>query len=163
MPTSSTHSPSREFVSLSELAQDILGMSRARLYELIARGAMPSPVFCVRTRRPMFTKALIQQARMVRQTGVGIDGSALIFYRREATTAISSPSTPARARRGAQASQANRHAEVVLALQGLGVTTADERTVGEAIAQCFPNGLDGQQESDVIRVIFRHLRRRESA
>jgi hypothetical protein len=163
VPTQSTSAPMKAFVSLSELAEDVLGLSRARVYELIERGALPWPIYDIRSRRPMFNSELIHQARTVRQTGVGIDGSAVIFYRREPTTAISSPSTPIRARRRAQTPAPNRFAELVNSLQGLGITSADERTVGEAVAQCFPNGLDGQQESDVIRVVFRHFRRRESA
>ena len=35
--------------------------------------------------------------------------------------------------------------------------------VAAAVAECFPSGIDAQQESEVLRVIFRHLRRRESA
>jgi hypothetical protein len=163
VPVQPIPQPTKAYVSLSELAEDVLGLSRARVYELIERGALPTPIYDIRTRRPMFNAELIHQARTVRQTGVGIDGSAVIFYRRERTMAISSPSTPARARRRGQMPQPNRYAELVANLQGLGIEHADNRTVGEAVAQCFPNGLDGQQESEVIRIIFRHLRRRETA
>ena len=122
------------------------------------------PLYDMRTRRPIFNAELIHQARTVKQTGVGIDGSPLIFYRRpQRVIGAPTQSISARARRRTSTPQVNRYAEVVLALQGLGVAQADERSVADAVAVCFPNGLDGQQESDVIRVIFRHLRRRESA
>ncbi len=163
MPAQPTVSPTKAFVSLSELAEDVLGLSRARVYELIERGALPMPIYDIRTRRPMFNAELIHQARTVRQTGVGVDGSCVLFYRRERTQSSPETSTPARARRRAQTPQANRYAELVGSLQGLGITQADERSVAEAVAVNFPNGLDGQQESDVIRVIFRHFRRQGSA
>lgn len=163
MPVQPTASPTKAFVSLSELAEDILSLSRGRCYELIARGALPHPIYDIRTRRPMFNAELIHKARTVRQTGIGIDGSAVIFYRRERSPAVAPSPTSALARRRASTPQVNRYAELVGSLQGLGISQADERSVAEAVAACFPSGLDGQQESDVIRVIFRHFRRRESA
>ncbi len=45
MPVQPNPSSTRAFVSLSELAEDVLGLSRARLYELIQRGAMPQPIY----------------------------------------------------------------------------------------------------------------------
>lgn len=164
MPVLPNPSSFRAFVSLSELAEDVLGLSRARLYELIERGAMPQPIYCLRTRRPLFDAELQRTALAVRQTGVGIDGSAVIFYRRERQTPTTATlPTPARARRRASAPPSNSHADLVSSLQALGVSQADERSVAAAVAECFPNGLDGQQDADVLRVLFRHLRGRESA
>ncbi len=164
MPAQPNPSSFRAFVSLSELAEDVLGLSRARLYELIERGAMPQPIYCLRSRRPLFDADLQRMALAVRQTGVGIDGSAVIFYRRETRPQTTAPaSTPARARRRASVQQSNRHAELVSSLQALGVAQADEHSVASAVAECFPNGLDGQQDAGVLRALFRHLRRRESA
>jgi len=156
--------PAKSFVSLSELAEDILGLSRARVYELIERGALPHPIYDLRTRRPMFDAELQRQAQTVRQTGVGIDGSAVIFYRRDRQPAVAA-SSPARGRARSRASTppSNRHADLIASLQSLGVSHADERSVAAAVTECFLNGIDGQQESDVLRAIFRVLRRRDSA
>ena len=162
MPVQLNPSSTRAFVSLSELAEDVLGLSRARLYELIQRGAMPQPIYCIRTRRPMFNADLQRQALAVRQMGVGIDGSAVIFYRRESPT-TASVSTSTRARRRTSAPTPNRFADLVSSLQSLGVNQADERSVSASVAECFPNGIADQQEADVLRAVFRHLRRRESA
>ena len=156
--------PTKTFVSLSELAEDILGLSRARCYELIARGALPHPIYDIRTRRPMFDAELQRQAQAVRQTGVGIDGSAVIFYRRDRQPAVSAPAlTRGRARSRASTPPASRYADLIGSLQSLGVSHADERSVAAAVAECFPNGIEGQQESDVLRAVFRVLRRRDSA
>ena len=164
MPVQPNPPSIRAFVSLSELAEDVLGLSRARLYELIGRGAMPQPIYCVRTRRPLFDAELQRQALVVRQTGVGIDGSTVIFYRRERRAPTTAPApTPPRARRRASAQQASRYADLVSSLQSLGVRNADEQSVAAAVAACYPNGLEPQQESDVLRTLFRHLRRLETA
>ena len=156
MPEPLTRPAQREFVSLSQLAEDILGLSRARVYELIERGALPMPVYDTRSRRPLFDLALQRKCIAVRETGVGCDGSAVIFYRRDktASTPVASQRQP-RQRVNRSAQSAN--AEIVTSLQALGVN-ADEQSVSAAIAQCFPNGTRGEQESDVIRAVFRLLR-----
>jgi len=162
MPEPIPQPPSREYVSLSELAEDVLGLSRARVYELIERGALPPPLYDMRTRRPIFDAELQRKARAVKATGVGVDGSAVIFYRRDRQPAVA-VSPQARLRRRTSTPQATRHAELVASLQSLGVSHADEQSVAAAVAECFPNGLGGQQEPDVLRAVFRVLRRRESA
>jgi hypothetical protein len=164
MPTPTTPSSLRAFVSLSVLAEEILTLSRARLYELIERGAMPHPCYDLRSRRPVFTREQQEQALAVRTSGVGIDGSAVIFYRRERTPSPAAVSiTSVRARRRASSQQPNRFADLVSGLHALGVSQADEQSVSSAVAELFPSGIEGQQESDVLRTLFRHLRRRETA
>jgi len=156
----------RSYVSLSVLAEEVLGLSRARVYELIERGALPQPLYDIRTKRPIFSPELQEQALQVRQTGVGIDGVPIIFYRRRATPtpAPTSSGTPRNSRRRASAAMpSNRHADLVVGLHGLGITQADEASVTAALVEVFPNGTEGQQESDIIRSLFRHFRRRQSA
>jgi len=162
MPTATTtHPPIREYVSFSALAEDILGLSRARLYELVERGAMPQPCYDLRTKRPVFTREQQEQALAVLRLGVGIDGQPIIFYRRSRHVTPSAPTTvPVGSRRRASVNPvAARYADLASSLQSLGVSQADERSVSAAVSECFPNGLDGQHDSDVLRVLFRHLRR----
>lgn len=164
MPVPPNPIPTRAFVSLSELAEDLLGLSRARVYELIDRGALPSPIYDIRSRRPIFDSELQRQALSVRQTGVGIDGSAVIFYRRDRHASTAPPQTdPARSRRRTAVPSSNRFGDLIYNLQSLGVAHANEQSVSTAVAECFPQGTDGQQEADIIRAVFRHLRRPESA
>lgn len=164
MPVQPNPTPSREFVSLSQLAEDMLRISRARLYELIERGAMPQPIYDTRSRRPIFDSELQRQAMAVRQTGVGIDGSAVIWYRRGQSPPTDPALTPARSRRQTSANRPDaRYSELIGSLQALGVANANQASVSTSVAECFPNGIEGQQEADVLRVIFRHLRRQESA
>ena len=159
------HPPIREYVSFSALAEDILGLSRARLYELVERGAMPQPCYDMRTKRPVFTREQQEQALAVLRLGVGINGQPIIFYRKNRHVLPSAAAdTPARARpRTSISREETRHRDLVSSLQSLGVSQADERSVSAAVAECFPNGLDGQHDSDVLRILFRHLRRREGA
>jgi hypothetical protein len=155
----------RAFVSLSVLAEEILGLSRARTYELIERGALPSPIYDIKTRRPMFNRELQEQARHVRENGIGIDGRPIIFYRRRATPTppTLSSGTPRNPRRRASAvAPASRHVDLIAGLQGLGIAQADA-SITAALAELFPNGTEGQQEQDILRTLFRYFRRRQSA
>ncbi|MGA2442067.1 MAG: hypothetical protein ABSH08_14020 [Tepidisphaeraceae bacterium] len=156
----------RAYVSLSALAEEILGLSRARVYELIERGALPTPIYDLRTRRPMFNEELQRQALQVRQSGIGIDGQAIIFYRRRAISPASSSSagTLRNPRRRAQvAPPLNSHADLIAGLQGLGITQANETSVASALAELFPGGAETGQQADTLRALFRHFRRRQSA
>lgn len=157
--------PTRAVVSLSELAEDVLGLSRGRVYELIERGALPQPIYDIRTRRPLFDADLQRAAIAVRTTGVGVDGSAVFFYRRNRREPSQVPvvrrdrfpRSPS-ARR-----QTSRYDGLIGSLQALGVSQANEQSVAAAVSECFPNGLEGQDESEVIRTIFRSLRAKERA
>lgn len=156
----------RAFVSLSVLAEEVLCMSRARVYELIERGALPPPVYDLRTRRPMFTRELQEQAKQVRDSGVGIDGQPIIFYRRRATVAsgANATATPRNSRRRASLPvTTSAHTDLVSGLHGLGISQADSVSVSAALAEVFPNGTQNEQESDILRGLFRHFRRRQSA
>jgi len=155
MPLPTEHPSIRAFVSLSMLAEDILNLSRARVYELMKRGALPHPCYELRTRRPVFNEEQQRQALAVRQTGLGIDGQPVVFYRRHcaASQIASTANTPRRSR-----SSGGRYSELVANLQALGITAATEQSVSGAMMTCFPNGTAGQPETEVLRVLFRHLR-----
>jgi hypothetical protein len=162
VPTAPTNPSSfRAFVSLSELAEDVLGLSRARVYELIERGALPKPVYDERTRRPMFTEELQRQALAVRTTGIGVDGSPVIFYRRNRHASATTSSRPSRRR--ASDAERGRIGNLVSGLHALGIPNANERSVSAAVAACYPTGIETEQESDVLRAIFGHFRRSGSA
>jgi hypothetical protein len=44
-------------VTVSEMAR-MVGLSRARFYQLVEAGVFPPPVYCVSTRRPMYVEEL---------------------------------------------------------------------------------------------------------
>src|SRR5687768_18259303 len=107
--------------SVSELAQRC-GLSRARWYELVKDGVMPQPVYCVRTRRPLYPRELQELAINLRMTNTALDGRYVIYYSRRETP-LSSPaqSTSSRpTRRGASAPAPDgKIAEVIESLRSL--------------------------------------------
>jgi len=57
-----------------------LGLSRARFYQLLKMGIFPKPVYCIRTRRPIYTLDLQQECIAVRKMGIGHNGQPILFY-----------------------------------------------------------------------------------
>jgi len=154
----------RGIMSVSQLADEVLGLSRARVYELIERGALPMPCYDIRSRRPIYTEEQQRQAFEVKRTGIGADGMPVIFYRRNRTVAPVAVSTsrPTRTPRTRRA-ESGEFAAMAEQLKTLGISTADERSVRHAIEVCFPSGVEGIPEQDILRAVFRHLRTQSAA
>ena len=58
---------------------EMLGLSRIRLYQLIAEGVFPMPAKHRRTDRPYYTPQLQEQCLEIRKTGIGLNGETVIF------------------------------------------------------------------------------------
>ena len=141
-------------ISVREMARQI-GMSRARFYQLVAKGVFPLPERHPETGRPFYTPELQAACLEVRRSNRGIDGQPVLFYSRRSTP--EPEQTPARKRQGAQ-----QHTGLIDALKALGLPSETPSQVGEALKELFPEGTKGVDEAQVIRSIFLHLRGRKS-
>ena len=68
-------------VTVSEMAR-MVGLSRARFYQLVEAGVFPTPVYCVSTRRPMYVEELQEVCLTVRRRNCGVNGKPVLFYAR---------------------------------------------------------------------------------
>ena len=146
--------------SVSELAQRC-GLSRARWYELIKDGVMPQPVYCTRTRRPLYPRELQELAINLRMTNTSLDGRYVLFYSRRETDSPIPPRATGRPSRRAAPPVDGKVAEMVESLRMLGVEQTDAE-VKAAITQCYPGGLPDDFEM-ALTTVFRHLRRPHGA
>jgi len=64
--------------SVTEMAGK-LGLSRARFYQLQKTGVFPAPVYCVRTKRPLYPLDLQQECLDTRKTGIGHNGQPIVL------------------------------------------------------------------------------------
>ena len=69
----------KEICSVKQLAGK-LGLSKARFYQHLKNGVFPPPVYCIRTKRPLYPENLQQQCMDIRRTGIGYNGLPVIFY-----------------------------------------------------------------------------------
>lgn len=141
-------------VSVSEMAK-LVGMSRARFYDLVQQGVFLYPVYSLANRRPFYTAEMQQENLTARRTGIGCDGRFVVFYER---TPAGRPSSPAPRRTPRQ-----DRGGLVEALKGLGLSNVTASQVEEAVATTFPSGTGGVEEAVVLRTVYRHLRQRGGA
>jgi hypothetical protein len=155
MPAHATLIP--DYISVSSMARQ-LRLSRSRLYDLIQQGVFLPPVYSVKTRRPMFPREIADMNLLVRQTHRGVDGSPVIFN--QPRTPSAPPTTSTGARRPAQGEY---HSGLVASLKRLGLEGVTSAQVGEALGVCYPGGTQGTEDGEVLRRVYRHLRRSVTA
>lgn len=145
----------KKVVSVAEMAK-MVGLSRARLYQLQRAGVFPWPIYDVKTRRPFFTEDMQQVCLEVRRRNCGINGKPILFYAKP----LAPPGPkPKKARTPAPK---NRHSDLVDALAALGLTSVTGAQVGTALKELFPNGTDGMDQAEIVRAVFLRLKRQDS-
>ena len=69
----------KPIVSVNEICHKI-SLSRSRFYQLLDSGFFPKPKYDERSNRPYFDAALQKQILESRNSGIGADGSYMLFY-----------------------------------------------------------------------------------
>jgi hypothetical protein len=142
-------SSAKSVITVSEMA-DLCQLSRSRFYDLIEAGVFPKPVLHPSSKRPMYDRGLQEKCLEIRQTGIGMNGQPVLFNRKP-----NRAGHPKTQRKPAQEKTPD-HADVLVALKGLGLTTTAQ-AVTEALAILFPSGHAGVDQGDVVRKVFLHL------
>ena len=144
-------------VSVAEMAR-MVGLSRSRFYQLIGT-AFPEPERQPETGRPIYTEEQQQVCLDVRRRNCGIDGKPVLFYARRLGTAPSRPKLP---KPKPEAKQGDVPA-LVEGLNALGLTTATAAQVQKVTQELYPKGTEGIDQGEVLRAVFLHLKRQNSA
>jgi predicted DNA-binding transcriptional regulator AlpA len=140
-------SPLKAAVSVSWLCRQ-LSMSRSQFYFHVKRGTFHAPLRLASNQRPYYTASMVEDIVKARETGVGVNGEYVLFYEKQVKDAV----TP--------------KADLSSLLEGvrrLGIAEVTAAQVEAALAVCFPKGTTGQDEANVLRVVFRHLKRAGAA
>jgi hypothetical protein len=142
----------KAIITVSEMAR-IVGLSRARFYQLQKAGVFPAPTY--QAGRPVYTEDQQKVCLEVRRKNRGVNGEAVLFYARRRSI------EPAKHKRRADPLPArNKDIPALLdGLNGLGLTTATAAQVVEVTKQLFPQGTDGHDQAEVLRAVFLHLKR----
>lgn len=136
-------------VSVVEMAE-MLRLSKSRFYALIQVGIFPHPVRHQSCKRPVFDADLQQKCLEIKQTGIGSNGSPVLFNRKRRK------STQTKSRQDHQLIT-EEQAELVEALKSLGLTVGAEE-VQKALQEVYPNGWGGIDDGEVVRRVFLQLR-----
>src|SRR5438128_12229367 len=68
-------------VTVSEMAE-LCQISRSRWYELVEAGVFPAPVVLLPIKRPVYDRSLIEKCLQIKQTGIGMAGTPVVFNRK---------------------------------------------------------------------------------
>jgi len=145
----------KAIVTVSEMAR-MVGLSRARFYQLVRSGVFPQPAYD--KGRPVYTEDQQQVCLEVRRKNRGVNGEPVLFYARRRGT------EPARRKRRADPLPAKNKdiAALLDGLNALGLTTATAAQVVEVTEELFPQGTKGLDQAEVLRVVFLHVQRRDA-
>jgi hypothetical protein len=151
-------------VSVAEMAR-MVGLSRARFYQLMSAGTFPKPEYDPQTKRPYYTEELQRRCLEVRRRNCGVDGRPILFYARgHRLPQQPKPTRPATARTTKpKAVKADDHADLLDGLAALGLASATADQVRAALAATYPGGVGGTDRGDVLRAVFLFLKRQNTA
>ena len=139
---------SKPIVSISEICQ-MLQLSRSRYYQLVNSGFFPKPLHDERSKRPYYDIALQKTIVECRQTGIGVDGSYLLFY---SSRKKENRSFLKKKKQGDPVSQ-----ELTDILNSMGLETAFNE-VQKALDKLYPDGTEGIDQGLVTRELYRYFK-----
>jgi len=149
---------SKTVVSVAEMAR-MVGLSRARFYQLVKEGIFPAPVYDVATRRPFFTEEMQSICMEVRKRNCGVNGKPILFY---------SPRHPlghqprAVKRPKSHPNQKGQYADLLDGLRALGLESITAIQVEPVVKELFPEGIQKLDCGEVIRAVFLRIKRRNT-
>jgi predicted DNA-binding transcriptional regulator AlpA len=147
--------PTKVAVSVADMAR-MVGLSRARFYQLIGTGVFPRPERQAETNRPFYSEEQQKAVLDVRRRNCGINGQAVLFYARR----LPSAATPAKPRRTKlnPTPKVEPNADLLAALQALGLVGVTPKQVADAVRLIYPNGTTGVADGEVVRAVFLRLK-----
>lgn len=144
-------------VTVAEMAR-MCGLSRSRFYQLLGT-AFPQPERQPETGRPIYTEEQQEVCLEVRRRNCGVDGKPILFYARRLGTALTRPKAPK-----PKVEPKNKDVSgLVDGLNALGLTTATAAQVEQVTKELYPGGTSGHDQGEVLRTVFLHLKRQNSA
>src|SRR5205809_1024489 len=133
----------KAIVTVAEMAR-MVGLSRARLYQLIQAGTFPPPLYDLTTRRPHYTEEMQLVCLDVRRRNCGVNGKPVLFYARGPRPSITAKP------RGTNKTKSTSHVELVEGLAALGLTSTNDQ-VESALTVLYPTGTDKTDRGELIR------------
>jgi hypothetical protein len=145
-------------VSVSEMARRV-GLSRQRFHQLVQCRVFPEPQRDEASGRPYYDEPTQQQCLEVRRRNCGINGQIVLFYTRRFPAMPAKPKTtkPKLEAPGKDVSA------LVDGLNALGLVTATAAQVQRVTEELYPQGTAGIDQGEVLRAVFLHLKRQNTA
>jgi len=135
-------------VNFSTMA-DMLNLSTSRCYQLLDAGILPKPVYCTRTKRPLYTEELQQRCLEIKETNIGANNQYILFY------VPRNKSISPKKIKTTNINPVYQEFAETLSSMGLDITPKE---VEKAVSDLYPDGIDGKDHGLIIRDLFRKLK-----
>ncbi len=153
--------------SITDVAR-MVGLSRARFYQLMQQGIFPCPKKNEATKRPYFDHEQQQKCILIRKTNCGENGKAILFYAKKMDQ-LPVPKLPSkRKRRSDGKDEVSKAAgnpvidSLRAGLSQLGLGEMNDQAVRRALQESNPDGWAGKAEPELLMAVFRWLKRQDS-
>lgn len=150
----SDQNPTKSAVSVSEMAR-MVGLSRARFYQLINEGVFPPPVYDLETRRPFYDEGMQETCIEVKRRNCGVNGKPVLFYASRHPLGSQPIKRPARPK--TKPKRTNQFTELRGFVSALGLNVSAQQ-VEDAVKHCFPDGIGRLDTGEVVPAVFLHLK-----
>lgn len=130
----------------------LLNMSRSQFYWHVKKGTFHAPNK-LSNGRPFYNASQVEDNLKARELGIGVNGEYVLFYQREAETHDGT------SQKKTKPTPKQDYTDLMDGLSALGLTGLTTSAVGDAVEHCYPQGISGQDENDILRTVFRHLKR----
>lgn len=130
----------------------LLSMSRSQFYWHIKKGTFHAPNK-LSNGRPYYNASQVEDNIKARELGIGVNGEYVLFYQRDTEMPKGASSAQPKSKLKPD------YTELMDGLSALGLTGLTTAAVGDAVEHCYPQGISGQDENDILRTVFRHLKR----
>jgi len=149
-----SNDPIPQAISVSQMAKR-LQISRSRFYQLLDAGFFLPPIYDLRTKRPFYSKEMIERNLQAKSQNIGINGEVILFYspRKSIPTKPKKPVSTDKV----MSNSCPVDVELMESLRALGLENLTDQQVHSAVTSCYPEGID-QEEDEVLRKVFRYLK-----
>lgn len=145
----------KSVVSISEMAK-MVGLSRARFYQLVKRGTFPPADQDPSSKRPCYFEEKQRLILEARRRNCGVDGKPVLFYCRR--NDAGQPRSASRPTIGKVKEVVKKYTDLIDGLAALNVTVTVAQ-VEPLLKELFPNGTDGVDIGEVVRAVFLRIHR----
>ena len=145
-------------VSVTEMAR-MVGLSRARFYQLVKRGTFPAAEQDLASKRPCYFE---EQQRLIldaRRRNCGVDGKPILFYSRR--NDVGQKRKASRPTISKVKEVVKKYTDLIDGLAALNVTATISQ-IEPLLKELFPDGIEGKDPGEVIRAVFLRIQRQNS-
>jgi len=147
----------RSVLTMTDMAR-ALNLSRSRFYALVESGVFPMPLYLVKSKRPFYDARLRDECLEIRRTGLGANGEPVFFYPKRVGVPVWRSSSSARKKEAAKQIVNPIVERLIDLLRGLGIDNPTPKAVSDALRDCYPDGISGRGEGELVAEVFRHMR-----